>query len=51
MCEVKIDDMILENIETLVIDNVNIPVLFGQTVFDRNVSIEIANLNGEIIFK
>ncbi|ERM80245.1 hypothetical protein P872_22260 [Rhodonellum psychrophilum GCM71 = DSM 17998] len=49
--EVKIDNMILENVEALVIDNVNAPLLLGQTVLERFGSIEIDNVNGEIIFK
>jgi aspartyl protease family protein len=49
--EVKIGDMILENVEALVIDNVNAPLLLGQTVLERFGSIEIDNVNGEIIFQ
>lgn len=49
--EVKIGDMILENVEALVIDNVNAPLLLGQTVLERFGSIEIDNVNREIIFK
>jgi len=49
--EVKIGNMILENVEALVIDNVNAPLLLGQTVLERFGSIEIDNVNGEIIFK
>ncbi len=49
--EVKIGDMILENVEALVIDNVNAPLLLGQTVLERFGSIEIDNVNGEIIFR
>ncbi len=49
--EVKIGDMVLENVEALVIDNVNAPLLLGQTVLERFGSIEIDNVNGEIIFK
>lgn len=49
--EVKIGDMILENVEALVIDNVNAPLLLGQTVLERFGSIEIDNVNSEIIFK
>jgi aspartyl protease family protein len=49
--EVKIGDMILVNVEALVIDNVNAPLLLGQTVLERFGSIEIDNVNGEIIFK
>lgn len=49
--EVKIGDMILENVEALVIDNVNAPLLLGQTVLERFGSIEIDNVKGEITFK
>jgi aspartyl protease family protein len=49
--EVKIGEMILENVEALVIDNVNSPLLLGQTVLERFGSIEIDNVNGQIIFK
>jgi aspartyl protease family protein len=49
--EVKIGEIILENVEALVIDNVNAPLLLGQTVLERFGSIEIDNENGEIIFK
>lgn len=49
--EVKIGDIILKNIEATVIDNVNAPLLLGQTVFERFGKIEIDNGNNEIIFK
>jgi aspartyl protease family protein len=49
--EVKIGDMILENVEAIVIDNVNAPLLLGQSVLERFGSIEIDNVNGQIIFK
>lgn len=49
--EVKIGNMILENVEALVVDNVNAPLLLGQSVLERFGSIEIDNVNGEIIFK
>lgn len=49
--EVKIGNMILENVEALVVDNINAPLLLGQTVLERFGSIEIDNVNGEIIFK
>ena len=48
--EVKIGEMVLYNVEALVIDNVNAPLLLGQTVLERFGSIEIDNLNGNIIF-
>lgn len=49
--EVKIGDLILENVEALVIDNVNAPLLLGQTVLERFGTIEIDNMNNEIIFR
>ena len=49
--EVRIGDLILENVEALVVDNVNAPLLLGQSVLERFGSIEIDNVNGEIIFK
>ena len=49
--EVKIGNMVLENVEALVVDNVNAPLLLGQTVLERFGSIEIDNVNGEVIFK
>ena len=49
--EVKIGNIVLENIEATIIDNVNAPLLLGQTVFERFGKIEIDNENNEIIFK
>lgn len=49
--EVKIGNIILENIEATVIDNINAPLLLGQTAFERFGKIEIDNSNNEIIFK
>lgn len=49
--EVKIGDMTLEDVEALVVDNVNAPLLLGQSVLERFGSIEIDNVNEEIIFK
>lgn len=49
--EVKIGNIVLENIEATVIDNVNAPLLLGQTVFERFGKIEIDNENNEIIFR
>ena len=48
---VKIGNIILENIEATIIDNVDAPLLLGQTVFERFGKIEIDNENNEIIFK
>ncbi len=49
--EVKIGNIVLDNIEATVIDNVNAPLLLGQTVLERFGRIEIDNDNNEIIFK
>lgn len=49
--EVRIGDLVLENVEALVVDNVNAPLLLGQSVLERFGSIEIDNVNSEIIFK
>lgn len=49
--EVRIADFILEDVEALVVDNVNAPLLLGQSVLERFGSIEIDNVNNEIIFK
>jgi aspartyl protease family protein len=48
---VKVGNIILENIEATVIDNVNAPLLLGQTVFEKFRKIEIDNINDEIILK
>lgn len=49
--EVKIGNMLLENVKALVVKNVNAPLLLGQTVLERFGSIEIDNANQEIIFR
>ncbi len=49
--EVKIGNMILQNVKATVVDNINAPLLLGQTVFERFGSIEIDNEKREIIFK
>jgi aspartyl protease family protein len=49
--DVKIGSMVLENVKATVIDNVNAPLLLGQTVLERFGRIEIDNTNNEIIFK
>ena len=49
--EVKLGDIILKNVEALVIDNANAPLLLGQTALERFGSIEIDNVKGEIILK
>ena len=48
---VKIGNRILENIEATVIDNIDAPLLLGQTVFEKFGTIEIDNINDEIILK
>lgn len=48
---VKIGNIVLENVEATVIDNVNAPLLLGQTVLEQFGKIEIDNEKGEIIFK
>lgn len=51
LSEVKIGNMILENVKATVVDNVNAPLLLGQTVLERFGKIEIDNDKNEIIFK
>ena len=46
-----IGDLVLDNVKATVVDNVNAPLLLGQTVLERFGSIEIDNNNNEIIFK
>ena len=48
---VKVGNIVLENIEATVIDNVNAPLLLGQTVFEKFGKIEIDNINDAIILK
>ncbi len=48
---VKIGNLILENIKATVIDNVNAPLLLGQSVLENFGKIEIDNKNRQIIFK
>ncbi len=48
---IKIGNVILENIEATVIDNVNAPLLLGQSVLEKFGSIEIDNIHGVIILK
>lgn len=48
---VKLGSIILENIEATVIDNVDAPLLLGQTVFEKFGAIEIDNINNQIILK
>jgi aspartyl protease family protein len=48
---VKIGNLILRNIQATVIDNVDAPLLLGQSVLENFGNIEIDNKNGLIIFK
>lgn len=48
---VKIGNMVLDNVRATVIDNVNAPLLLGQSILERFGKIEIDNENKEIIFK
>ena len=49
--EVKIADVVLENVEALVVGNRNAPLLLGQTVLERFGSIAIDNNNNTITFQ
>lgn len=49
--EVKIGNMILDNVKATVVDNEDAPLLLGQTVLERFGNIEIDNINNKIIFK
>lgn len=49
--EVKIGDLILRDVTATIVDNVNAPLLLGQSVLERFGSIEINNENGEINFR
>jgi aspartyl protease family protein len=49
--EVKIGNLALQNVKATIVDNVNAPLLLGQTVFERFGRIEIDNENREIIFR
>jgi len=48
---VKIGDRLLKNIEAIVIDNNEAPLLLGQSAFEKFGKISIDNKNGEIIFE
>jgi aspartyl protease family protein len=48
---VKIGNKIIQNIEATVIDNINSPLLLGQSGLEKFGKIEIDNENGQIIFK
>ncbi len=49
--KIKVGNSELLNVEATVIDNVNAPLLLGQSVLERFGSIEIDNTNNTIIFK
>lgn len=49
--EVKVGNVLLQNIEATVIDNLNAPLLLGQSAFEKFGRIEIDNINNIIIFK
>lgn len=49
--EVKIGGQILLDVEALVVDNMNSPLLLGQSVLERFGEIEINNNNNTIILK
>ena len=48
---IKIGNIELQNVEATVIDNINAPLLLGQSVLERFGSIEIDNTNNVIILK
>jgi aspartyl protease family protein len=48
---IKIGTFYLTNVEATVIDNVDAPLLLGQSVLENFGSIEIDNINSEIILK
>ena len=48
---VKIGNKILENIEATIIDNVNAPLLLGQSVLDKFGKVSIDNNKNEITFE
>jgi aspartyl protease family protein len=48
---IKVGNIELHNVEATVIDNVNAPLLLGQSVLERFGSIEIDNYNNVIILK
>lgn len=48
---VKIGDRVLKNIEAIVIDNNEAPLLLGQSALEKFGKISIDNKNNEIIFE
>jgi aspartyl protease family protein len=49
--EVKIGNIVLNNVHALVVDNVEAPLLLGQSVLERIGTIQIDNINKVIVFK
>ncbi len=49
--KIKVGNIVLQNVEATVVDNVNAPLLLGQSVLERFGSIEIDNENNVIILK
>jgi aspartyl protease family protein len=49
--KVKVGNNILENVEATVIENVDAPLLLGQSVLERFGNIVIDNENNRIVFK
>jgi aspartyl protease family protein len=48
---VKIGNLELENVRATIVNNVNAPLLLGQTVLERFGKIEIDNDNNQIVFR
>ncbi|WP_448376458.1 retropepsin-like aspartic protease family protein [Fervidobacterium sp.] len=48
---VKIGDRILRNVEALIVDNPEAPLLLGQSVLEKFGKVSIDNIKGEIIFE
>lgn len=49
--EIRIGNMVLEDVKATVVNSINSPLLLGQTVLERFGSIEIDNENCKIIFR
>lgn len=49
--EVQIGDKVLKDVSATVVNNINAPLLMGQSILERFGSIEIDNENNKIIFK
>jgi aspartyl protease family protein len=48
--EIKIGSVVLENVKATIVDNVNAPLLLGQSVLERFGKIQIDNDNNLILF-